>query len=124
MHLRSIAVLQGVNKSENDAHHGDERANLNHSPGRPVEGDEVLAIAELKGHQGEGLHDDNNGGGADAGEADGNVNPEQLRASLGVLAVLFQDFEAPATLCQLMPSRGIVFDGCVPRRTLCMSRKR
>lgn len=45
---------------QDDSDHGNKRANLDHGPRRPVDGDEVLAITKLQRQQGIRLHDNNN----------------------------------------------------------------
>lgn len=67
------SVGERMYESQYDAHHGNQRTHLNHGPGRPVQRDKVLSVAELKSHEAKGLHDDDDGRGTDATEAKGDV---------------------------------------------------
>lgn len=59
--VRGLDVANLVPESQDDAENGNLGSKLQHSPGRPVEGHEVLSITELQGQEAEGLHDNHDG---------------------------------------------------------------
>lgn len=52
-----LASTNAMKDGEQYAENGDQRPNLHHGPGRPVQRHEVLAVAELQRHERKHLHD-------------------------------------------------------------------
>lgn len=80
MGLRILVPVHIVVHGQQHAGDSDERAELQHGPRGPVQGHEVLAVAELQGHQDEHLHDD-------GGERDDKVGEALVQAAVHAAAV-------------------------------------
>lgn len=65
-----LSLSQRVHESQDDTAHRDERSDLNHGESRPVQGHEVLSVAELQSHQSKHLHDDRHQRNADASQVE------------------------------------------------------
>lgn len=78
--LRILVPVHVVVHGQQHAGDSDERAELQHGPRGPVQGHEVLAVAELQGHEDKNFHDD-------GGERDDEVGEALVQATVHAAAV-------------------------------------